>query len=153
MKNTIVFLTLISFLVSGYRLAAKTPVDTLSEKGTIHLTKKKRGLISMSNTFVPKGQWIAGTSASFSTHTNDNYTFVVVEGINSIGHTVKVTPILAYALKKNMAIGARFTYSRTFLKVDGAKIKLGDEDTGINLSVDSYYALKHSYEGAGIGRQ
>ena len=102
MKNTIVFLTLISFLVSGYRLAAKTPVDTVSEKEMIHQTKKKRGLISMSNTFVPKGQWIAGTSASFSTHTNDNYTFVVVEGINSIGHTVKVTPILAYALKKGL---------------------------------------------------
>lgn len=153
MKNTIVFLTLISFLVSGYRLAAKTPVDTVSEKEMIHQTKKKRGLISMSNTFVPKGQWIAGTSASFSTHTNDNYTFVVVEGINSVGHTVRVTPVLAYALKKNMAIGARFTYSRTFLKVDRAEIKLGDEDTGINLSVDSYYALKHSYEGAVIWRQ
>ena len=46
MKNTIVFLTLISFLVSGYRLVAKTPVDTVSEKEMIHQTKKKRGLIS-----------------------------------------------------------------------------------------------------------
>ena len=115
--------------------------------------KKERGLISLSNTFVPKGQWVAGMTASFSTHSNKDYTFVVIEGINSEGHTVKIAPVLAYAVANNMALGARFTYSRTYLRIDSGSIQLGDDDTGIDLKADSYYSLKHVYEGALIWRQ
>ncbi len=46
----------------------------------------------MSNQFVPRGQWIFGASASYSTHTNKDYTFLVIEDINSDGYTFKVTP-------------------------------------------------------------
>ena len=51
----------------------------------------------MSNQFVPRGQWIFGASASYSTHTNKDYTFLVIEDINSDGYTFKVTPLIAYA--------------------------------------------------------
>ena len=115
--------------------------------------KKQRGLTSFSNIFVPQGQWVAGINASFSTHSNNDYTFVVIEGINSEGHTLKVAPILAYAFRNNMVIGARFTYSRTYLRIDSGSIQLGDDDTGVDLKVDSYYSLKHTYEAALIWRQ
>lgn len=118
--------------------------DTL----TINQRREMRGLTSRSNLFVPKGQWIFGGAASYSTHTNSSYDFLVIENINSDGYTVKVSPFLAYAVKDNMAIGARFIYSRTFYKLDSAELKMGDEDTGINLGVDGYYVLRHSYEGA-----
>ena len=49
----------------------------------------------MSNQFVPRGQWIFGASASYSTHTNKDYTFLVIEDINSDGYTFKVTPLIA----------------------------------------------------------
>ncbi len=115
--------------------------------------KATRGLTSMSNLFVPKGQWISGISASFSTHSNDNYTFVVIEGINSKGHTVRIAPMVAYAFGNNIALGARFTYTRTFLRIDSGSVQLGDDDIGIDLKVDSYYSLKHTYGGALIWRQ
>lgn len=54
--------------------------------------RAERGLTSMSNQFVPRGQWIFGASASYSTHTNKDYTFLVIEDINSDGYTFKVTP-------------------------------------------------------------
>ena len=92
-------------------------------------------------------------TASFSTHSNKDYTFVVIEGINSEGHTVKIAPVLAYAVANNMALGARFTYSRTYLRIDSGSIQLGDDDTGIDLKADSYYSLKHVYEGTLIWRQ
>lgn len=55
--------------------------------------RAERGLTSMSNQFVPRGQWIFGASASYSTHTNKDYTFLVIEDINSDGYTFKVTPL------------------------------------------------------------
>lgn len=50
---------------------------------SVRTLKKQRGLTSFSNIFVPQGQWVAGINASFSTHSNNDYTFVVIEGINS----------------------------------------------------------------------
>lgn len=124
----------------------------LTDSLTINQRREMRGLTSKSNEFVPKGQWIFGGSVSYSTHTNDNYDFLVVEGMNSEGYTVRVAPFIAYSLSNNMAIGARFIYSRTLLKVDDAAVSMGDPDTGVNLSVDGYYVLRHSYEGAVIWR-
>ena len=80
--------------------------------------RAERGLTSMSNQFVPRGQWIFGASASYSTHTNKDYTFLVIEDINSDGYTFKVTPLIAYAIRDNMAIGVKFIYSRSLLRID-----------------------------------
>lgn len=112
-----------------------------------------RGLSSLSNQFVPKGQWIGGISASYSTHTNTDYTFLVINDINSDGYTFKVSPLIAYAIRDNMAVGARFNYSRSMLRVKGADINLGDQETGINLNMEYYYALQHTYSVGLIWRQ
>lgn len=116
-------------------------------------TRSERGLTSMSNRFIPKGQWIFGLSGSYSTHTNKGYNFLVIDDINSDGYTVKVSPLVAYAIRDNMAVGARFIYSRSLLRVDSGKIDLGDDDTGIELGTDFYYALQHNYSVALIWRQ
>lgn len=112
--------------------------------------RAERGLTSTSNQFVPRGQWIFGASASYSTHTNKDYTFLVIEDINSDGYTFKVTPLIAYAIRDNMAIGVKFIYSRSLLRIDSGSIKLGSD---IDLGVDFYNALQHNYSGAFIWRQ
>lgn len=93
-------------------------------------------------TFVPKGQWILGSSFSYSEYTDDNYTFLIVEGINTDGYTFKVTPMLAYAFKDNVAAGGRFFYNRTLSRIDAMDINL-DEDTSFNIG--DIYSLSHSY--------
>ena len=120
---------------------------------TINEMRSRRGLTDTHNLFVPKGQWIFGGTASYSTHTNKSYQFLVVEGINSKGYTFKVSPMIAYAFRNNMALGGRFIYSRTLLKLDKASINFGDEDSNVNLNVQDYYALQHSYQVAAIWRQ
>lgn len=112
--------------------------------------RAERGLTSMSNQFVPKGQWIFGASASYSTHKNKDYTFLVIEDINSDGYTFKVTPLIAYAIRDNMAIGVKFIYSRSLLRVNSGDIKLGSD---IDLGVEFYNVLQHNYSGAVIWRQ
>ena len=115
--------------------------------------RQQRGLVDAKNIFVPRGQWIFGGYASYSTHVNDNYNFMVFDDINSDGYTFKVSPMIAYAVRDNMAIGLRGIYGRTLLRLDSAKLSLGAEETGTNVEAENYYSLKHNYSLAFIWRQ
>ena len=127
--------------------------EQTEELQTVNDARSRRGLVSINNEFVPKGQWIFGGYASYSTHVNNNYTFVILENIDSDGYTFKVSPMVGYAVSKNMAVGARFIYSRTVLRVDNGELNLGDGDSGTHITADYYYSLKHSYSVAAIWRQ
>ena len=52
-----------------------------------------------------------------------------------------------------MAIGVRGAYSRSNLTVDAAGLKFGDEETGTEISITDYKAVKHSYTVSAIWRQ
>ena len=93
-------------------------------------------------TFVPKGQWILGNSISYSEHNESNYNFLIIEGINSDGYTFKVSPMLCYAFKDNLAAGGRFSYARTLTKLSGVTINVDDDN---QFDLDDMYQLKHSY--------
>ena len=120
---------------------------------TVNQLRKERGLTSRSTLFVPKGQWVFGGTASYSTHSNDNYSFLIIEGIDSEGHTFRVSPMIGYALHDNMIVGGRFIYDRTLLRVEKARVSMGDDESGVDIGVDQYYALEHSYTGAIFWRQ
>lgn len=100
-------------------------------------------------TFVPKGEWIVGSSVSYSEFNGKNYKFLVIDGFDSDGYTFKVSPVVAYALRDNFALGARFSYARGLSKVDHLSLSL-DEDT--SFSLDDIYSLRHSYSGIAIMR-
>ena len=114
--------------------------------------KSHRGLVNMSQMFVPKGQWLTGLSASFSTHSNDMYNIVIINDVESEGYTVNVSPMLGYAVKDNLVAGIKFGYSRNLLRLDEGGISLGG-DSGLSLNAENYYSLKHTYEGSMFVRQ
>ena len=120
---------------------------------TINEMRLRRGLTDRHNLFVPKGQWIFGGTASYSTHTNDRYQFFIIEDINSEGYTIRVSPMIAYALRDNMAIGARFVYARSLLKLDNASLKFGDDVDATEFRARDFYTLTHSYTASVIWRQ
>lgn len=134
-------------------LAHSRTSDQPQQTLTINQMRSQRGLTDTHNLFIPKGQWIFGGTASYSTHTNQSYQFLIIEGINSTGYTFKVSPMIAYAFRNNMALGGRFIYSRTLLKLDKASINFGDEGSSVDLNVRDYYALQHNYQVAAIWRQ
>ena len=109
--------------------------------------RAQRGFTTNTN-FVPKGQWIFGGTASYTTHRNSDYKLLVVDGINSTGYTVKISPMIAYAPWKNMAVGIRFGYGRSMLALDSASLAFGEGDSSININVDYYHQLKHTYTGS-----
>lgn len=131
--------------------ASGTPIA--EHPKTINEKRRERGLTDPRNLFVPKGQWVFGGTASYSTHTNEGYQFLIVEGIDSKGYTVRVSPMIAYALTDNMALGGRFIYSHTLLELDKAELQLGDEGSDTDLKANNYYSLRHNYSVAAIWRQ
>lgn len=132
---------------------AQQPNNEWRDPLTVNEHRARRGLTEMDNVFVPKGQWILGANASYSTHQNDSYNFLVIEGIQSDGYTFKVSPLLAYAIRNNMSIGIRGIYSRTNLMVDRADVVVGDDATGTQINVSDYKSVKHSYTVAFSWRQ
>ena len=104
--------------------------------------RARRGF-STDASFVPRGQWIFGGTASYSTHTNKDYKFLIVDNIDSEGYTVGVSPMIAYAIRKNMAIGVRFGYDRTLLALDNASVSF----SGTDINVDYFHRIKHAYTG------
>lgn len=109
--------------------------------------RKQRGF-STNTCFVPKGQWIFGGTASYSAHVNENYKILVINDIDSEGYTVNVAPMIAFAPWRNMAVGVRFGYGRSLLALDNAALSIGEGDSGINMNIDYYHQIKHSYTGS-----
>lgn len=142
-------------LAAAYAPERVPAADTLAAvpRASFQDRYRRRGITELSNVFVPRGQWVLGASVSYSTHTNDDYTLMVIEGIDSEGYTFRISPMAAYALRNNMALGIRATYGRTNLTIDKADLTFGDEVTGTEIVVDRYKSVRHSYVISAIWRQ
>lgn len=99
--------------------------------------------------FIPKGQWIAGVSVNYAQEHADNYTFFVLENLNGDTYSFKVSPMVLYAFKDNLAIGGRFAYQRSRIQLDSGLLNLGE---GTNFDVDHLYSIGHNFYVAGVFR-
>jgi len=123
---------------------AKPQSDTVR---TYSHRRQNRGVSNMKTEFVPKGQWVFGGSVSYSTHTNNNYNFLIIEDIKSNGYQFKISPILGYAYSRNSLVGVRFGYSRGLTELDNASLSITSLDNSF------YYSLKHSYNVEALWRK
>jgi hypothetical protein len=111
------------------------------------LRRQNRGVSNLKTEFVPKGQWVFGGSISYSTHSNNNYNFLIIEDIQSTGYQFKVTPLVGYAYTKNSLVGVRFGYSRSMTDLDNASLSITSLDNS------NYNSLKHSYNVEALWRK
>lgn len=100
-------------------------------------------------TFVPKGAWITGVSVNYSQTSQDNYQFLIIENLNGDSYTFKVSPMLMFCFKDNLAAGGRFSYSRTQTKLDSGDIVL---DSETDYDVDNLYSVSQNYSGTALFR-
>lgn len=107
----------------------------------------KRGLEQIS--FIPKGQWITGVSVSFSQSNQKNYQFLIVESINGDTYTFKVSPMLLYCFKDNLAAGGKFAYTRSRTRLDNATVVI-DSETDYN--VENLYSISQNYSAMAVFR-
>ena len=95
--------------------------------------------------FVPKGQWIVGLSVSYTQSSQDKYQFLILEGISGDTYNFKISPMVMFAVKNDLALGGRFSYARSLTKVANADIVL---DSETSYSFDHLYRLSHNYYGS-----
>ena len=107
----------------------------------------KRGLEQVS--FIPKGQWITGVSVSFSQSNQNDYQFLIVEGIKGDSYTFKVSPMLLYCFKNDLAAGGKMAYTRTRTRLDNANVVIDSESS---YDVDNLYLISHNYSAMGVFR-
>lgn len=107
----------------------------------------KRGLEQIS--FIPKGQWITGVSVSFSQSNQDKYQFLVVENISGDTYKFKVSPMLMYCFKDNLAAGGKFAYTRSRTRLDNATVVLASDT---DYSVEGLYNISHNYSAMAVFR-
>lgn len=99
--------------------------------------------------FVPKGQWIFGLSVSYTQSSQDKYQFLILEGISGDTYSFKISPMVMFAVKADLALGGRFSYARSLTKVSNADIVL---DSETSYTFDHLYRLSHNYYGAALMR-
>lgn len=99
--------------------------------------------------FVPKGQWITGVSVNYATSSQDDYQFLIVENINGDTYNFKVSPMVLYAFKDNLAAGAKFAYERTRTDLDNARVIL---DSETDYEVDHLHTIAHNFYGMAVFR-
>ncbi len=100
----------------------------------------KRGIEQIS--FIPKGQWITGVSVSYSQSNQSNYQFLIIENINGDTYSFKLSPMLMYCFKDNLAAGGRFAYTRSRTRLSSADVVLAD-DTEYN--IDNLYSITQNF--------
>ena len=99
--------------------------------------------------FIPKGQWITGVSVSYSQTSQNNYQFLVLQGVTGDTYSFKVSPMLMYSFKADVAAGGKFGYNRNLTKLEKAEIVL---DPDMSFDVDHLYRLAHNYYGMAVLR-
>lgn len=99
--------------------------------------------------FVPKGQWVAGVSVSYTQSNQNNYQFLILENLSGDTYTFKISPMVCFVFKNDMGVGGKFAYSRTLTKLESADVVL---DSETSYSADHLYSLSHSYSGMAILR-
>ena len=100
----VTFLILLLSVVSMSVLSAKQEERETPMKPD----KSHRGLVDMSQVFVPRGQWLTGLSASFSTHDNDMYNVVIINDVDPyLSQINESSPavLLMYSLAPSAASG------------------------------------------------
>lgn len=100
-------------------------------------------LNSISTVFAPKGSFMLGGNLRYSHHSMDDYSVLVINGINSKGSTISASPSFLYMIKDNMGLGARFSYNRSHFDLESANLSVSE----ISMSVQDYFRLSQSYTG------
>lgn len=106
-----------------------------------------RGLEQIS--FIPKGQWITGVNVSYTQSDFNNYKFLIVENLGGDTYSFKLSPMLLYAFRDNLAAGGRVSYKRSRTRLGSADVVL---DSETSYSPGTLFAINHSYSGTAVFR-
>ena len=90
---------------------------------------------------------IAGTG-KVTWHREDNFNFLILDGINADGYSVNISPTFLYMPWNNIGVGFRVGYDRMKLNIDDTSLSVSE----ITMNVNDYFRRTQSIEAAAIFR-
>ena len=115
------------------------------QRDTTKVQRERGGLIQVNrvdraidkSSFAYKNEWICGITASYATLSTDNSDIaLIVDNLNLNGSIVSVKPYFGWFYRDNLAIGARFGYTRMGGSFDSANLNIGNFINGIEFSTE-----------------
>jgi hypothetical protein len=115
------------------------------QRDTTKVQRERGGLIQVNrvdraidkSSFAYKNEWICGITASYATLSTDNSDIaLIVDNLNLGGSIVSVKPYFGWFYRNNLAIGARFGYTRMGGSFDSANVNIGNFINGIEFSTE-----------------
>lgn len=138
---------IVSDTTKRYNISSEPASSKRKLKSSYRPVRIDREITKM--TFIPKGTWMTGGTASYSEHDEDNLNFLVLKDVKALGYTFSISPYVGYFFKDNVAAGMRFAYNRTYLDMDNFELNLGED---FNINLNNLYWLEHKYEVSGFLR-
>lgn len=84
-----------------------------------------------------KGDWMVGGTASFTGHSNEDFSLAVVQGINSVGFHAAVAPEFCRFVEDNLGLGVKVSYGRSMFDLADASAGFGT----VSLNVKDYITI------------
>lgn len=131
----ILFLCAINFQLLAQEYSIHNEDSTFDRK-----QRFKRNIETI--TFIPKGQWLVGTTFKYKENESYNFNGLITEGLTGNGFDLSVSPFVAYFLRDNFAIGARFTYDRNANFIDEMTIKIDDD---LSFTIEGKEEIAHMF--------
>ena len=119
--------------------------DRMQERRKIHRVDREM----MRAVFVPKGQWMMGTTFNYQEWDTENINLLVLKNMDIEGHTFSVSPYFGYFVANNIAVGARYNYNRNYFFLGKFDLNLGED---FNISLEDLYYLEHTHEATAFMR-
>ena len=94
---------------------------------------------SPSSPFIKKGTWVAGGTARYTHHVNEDFNLLLIDDINSTGFNLSLTPKVFYMVKDNAGVGLKLSYDRSMLDLGSAEISVSD----IAMTAKDCYQVNH----------
>ena len=144
MKKILTILMAVLMVSTVQNVAAQSILLGL-QRDTTYVVRNPGGLIQINrvnreidkNVFAYKDEWMCGIAASYGTlSADDSDIALAVENLKLGGSIVSVKPYFGYFYRNNLAIGARFGYTRMTGHFDNANINLGNFINGIEFSTE-----------------
>lgn len=124
-----------------------SPAEIMALQSRTAVTEFDRDIES--TVFIPKGQWLFGVSLSYSQSNQNKYQFLVFEDISADTYSFKVSPMVAYAFRNDMAAGLKFSYTRALTKLENTDLVIDSES---DMGLDHVYSLSHNYYATALFR-
>ena len=144
MKKIFILLTAV-LMVSTFHSASAQSILLGLNRDSVNVVRNPGKLIQINrvdreidrNIFAYKNEWMCGISASYGTlSADDSDIALIVENLKLGGSIISIKPFVGYLYRDNLAIGARFGYTRMAGHFDNANINLGNFINGIEFSTE-----------------